>query len=100
MKNKKVGLFFGSFNPIHLGHLIVADTALSQTNMDEIWFVVSPQNPDKKNSGELEDENKRLEMVKLAIEPIEGFHISDIEFSMPKPSYTSDTLSLLREQHP
>jgi nicotinate-nucleotide adenylyltransferase len=98
--NKKVGLFFGSFNPIHVGHLIVAETALSQTDIDEIWFVVSPENPAKRKTGELEDANHRLEMAKIAIEGRDGFFVCDAEFNMPRPSYTADTLRLLRNQNP
>lgn len=98
--NKKVGLYFGSFNPIHIGHLIVAETALEQTDIDELWFVVSPENPAKRKSGELEDANHRLEMVKLSIADRPGFFECDVEFDMPRPSYTADTLRLLREQNP
>jgi nicotinate-nucleotide adenylyltransferase len=98
--NKRVGLFFGSFNPIHVGHLIVADTALAQTSVDEIWFVVSPENPAKRKTGELEDANHRLAMVKKAIEGIDGFSACDVEFGLPLPSYTATTLKLLREQNP
>jgi len=99
-QNKRVGLYFGSFNPIHIGHLIVAETALEQTDIDELWFVVSPENPAKRKSGELEDANHRLEMVRLSIADRPGFFECDIEFGMPRPSYTADTLRLLREQNP
>ena len=98
--NKRVGLFFGSFNPIHVGHLIVAETALTQGGIDELWFVVSPENPAKRKTGELEDANHRLEMVKRAIDGRNGFFYCDIEFGMPRPSYTADTLALLRSQNP
>lgn len=98
--NKKIGLYFGSFNPIHVGHLVVANTALSQTSLDEVWFVVSPENPAKRKSGELEDANHRLEMVRLAIADSDGLFECDVEFDMPRPSYTADTLKTLRELHP
>ncbi|MBD1433328.1 nicotinate-nucleotide adenylyltransferase [Sphingobacterium sp. DN00404] len=99
MANKKVGLFFGSFNPIHIGHLIIANYMANYTELDEVWFVVSPQNPfkDKKNLGNMYD---RLEMVNLAIEGAERLRVSDIEFSLPQPSYTIDTLIHLVEKYP
>ncbi|RZF60300.1 nicotinate (nicotinamide) nucleotide adenylyltransferase [Sphingobacterium corticibacterium] len=98
MANKKVGLFFGSFNPIHIGHLIIANYMANYTELDEVWFVVSPQNPfkDKKNLGNMYD---RLEMVNLAIEGAERLRVSDIEFSLPQPSYTIDTLIHLAEKY-
>ncbi len=99
MANKKIGLFFGSFNPIHIGHLIIANYMANYTELDEVWFVVSPQNPfkDKKNLGNMYD---RLEMVNLAIEGAEKLRVSDIEFSLPQPSYTIDTLIHLAEKYP
>ena len=99
MANKKVGLFFGSFNPIHIGHLIIANYMANYTELDEVWFVVSPQNPfkEKKNLGNMYD---RLEMVNLAIEGVENLRASDIEFSLPQPSYTIDTLIRLTEKYP
>jgi len=99
MANKKVGLFFGSFNPIHVGHLIIANYMANYTELDEVWFVVSPQNPfkDKKNLGNMYD---RLEMVNLAIEGTEKLKVSDIEFSLAQPSYTIDTLIHLAEKYP
>lgn len=99
MTNKKVGLFFGSFNPIHIGHLIIANYMANYTDLDEVWFVVSPQNPfkEKKNLGNMYD---RLEMVNLAVEGTEKLRASDIEFSLPKPSYTIDTLTHLKEKYP
>lgn len=99
-KNKKVGLFFGSFNPVHVGHLIVARKALDDTDIDELWFVVSPENPAKRRSGELEDANHRLRMVSLATFNEPGFSVCDIEFGMSLPSYTADTLKELRELNP
>ncbi|TAH23906.1 MAG: nicotinate-nucleotide adenylyltransferase [Cytophagales bacterium] len=96
---KKVGLYFGSFNPIHVGHLIIAQTILEQSDLTEIWFVVSPHNPLKKSSTLLH-EFDRYEMVRLAIHDNFSFRVSDIEFSMPKPSYTIDTLTYLQDKHP
>ena len=93
----KVGLFFGSFNPIHIGHLIIANTMADHA--DRIWFVVSPQNPFKKNKSLLH-EFDRLTMVEKAIQDNHKFAVSDVEFSMPKPSYTIDTLTYLTEKHP
>lgn len=95
----KVGLFFGSFNPIHVGHLIIAEIMQDQTDLDEVWFVVSPQNPFKQRKSLLH-EFDRLRMVELAIEDNYKFKASDIEFHMPKPSYTVDTLAYISEKHP
>lgn len=99
MKKRKVGLFFGSFNPIHVGHLIIANYMANFTSLDEVWFVVSPQNPfkEKKSLGNMYD---RLEMVNLAIAGAENLKASDIEFGLPQPSYTIDTLTYLAEKHP
>jgi nicotinate-nucleotide adenylyltransferase len=94
----QIGLFFGSFNPIHNGHLIIAQSVLENAGLDEIWFVVSPQNPFKKNKNLLH-EFDRLDMVRLAIDDNERFRASDVEFHMPRPSYTIDTLVYLREKH-
>ena len=98
--NKRVGLYFGSFNPIHIGHLVVARKALDDTNIDEIWFVVSPQNPHKQNTGELIDADHRFAMVEKAIEGVQDFKASDVEFSLPIPSYTHQALRILREGNP
>ncbi len=95
----KIGLFFGSFNPIHIGHLIVANVVRETTDIDEVWFIVSPQNPFKKNKNLLH-EFDRIDLVKAAIEDDYHFRASDIEFNMPRPSYTIDTLTLLAEKHP
>lgn len=95
----RTGLFFGSFNPIHNGHLEIASHLLSQGMLDEIWFVVSPQNP-LKESGILTNPKHRLEMLKLAITGEPRFRASDIEFNMPVPSYTIDTLQLLSDSNP
>ncbi|WP_164110033.1 MULTISPECIES: nicotinate (nicotinamide) nucleotide adenylyltransferase [Sphingobacterium] len=99
MEKRKVGLFFGSFNPIHVGHLIIANYMTQYTDLDEVWFVISPQNPfkDKKSLGNMYD---RLEMVNLAIEGADKLRASDIEFSLPQPSYTIDTLTYLTERFP
>jgi len=94
-----VGLFFGSFNPIHLGHLLMATYIKEAANFDEIWFIVSPQNPFKKIS-ELADENDRYKMVQLAIKNIDYFKACTIEFNLPKPSYTHHTIKILKQQYP
>lgn len=96
---KKIGLFFGSFNPIHIGHLILGNYILEKSDMDELWFIVSPQNPFKDKKTLLKDHN-RLEMVNLAISNYSKMRASDIEFSLPKPSYTIDTLIYMREKYP
>ena len=95
----KIGLFFGSFNPIHMGHLIVAQVIRELTDIQEVWFIVSPQNPFKKSS-RLLHEFDRLDMVRAAIQDDYHFRASDIEFSMPKPSYTIDTLTYLSDKYP
>src|SRR5690606_16231577 len=99
MANKKIGLLFGSFNPMNVGHLIIANYMANFTELDEVWFVVSPQNPfkEKKSLGNMYD---RLEMVNLAIEGAEKLRASDIEFKLPQPSYTIDTLVHLEEKYP
>ncbi len=96
---KKTGLFFGSFNPVHIGHLAIAGYIISFTDLDELWFVVSPQNPLKEKTSLLDD-YQRLELVRLATEDDERFRVSDIEFHMPHPSYTIDTLTYLGEKYP
>jgi nicotinate-nucleotide adenylyltransferase len=95
----RIGLFFGSFNPIHQGHLIIGQFLLNQTDLSEIWFIVSPQNPLKSGS-DLYDEKDRLEMVKMAIADNPKFKVSDIELTMPKPSYTFNTLKKLTIEFP
>ena len=99
MKKRKIGLFFGSFNPVHNGHLMLANYIMEYTDLDSIWFVVSPQNPFK-DKDSLLDDNHRLEMLKMAIQNDERFEVCDIEFDMPQPSYTIDTLNRLSELHP
>lgn len=100
LKQEHIGLLLGSFNPIHIGHLVLAEMALEKCNLDSVWFIVSPLNPAKANSGTLIDENSRLEMAKIASAYNPKFKVSDIEFSLPKPSYTNNTLKLIREQMP
>lgn len=96
---KKTGLFFGSFNPIHVGHLIIAEYIIEHTDLKEIWFVVSPCNPLKKKQSLL-NEHQRLYMVNLAIEDDPRFRSCDIEFKLPQPSYTVNTLAHLEEKYP
>jgi len=95
----KVGLYFGSFNPIHIGHLIIANHILNETDLQRIWFVVSPQNPFK-TSDSLLNEYDRLHLVRKAIEEDSRLRASDIEFGLPKPSYTVQTLAYLKEKSP
>lgn len=95
----KVGLYFGSFNPIHIGHLIVADSMLEYAQLDEVWFVVSPQSPFKQNKQQVA-ETHRAEMVALATTNHPQLKVSTIEFDLPKPSYTIHTLEALSKQHP
>ncbi|MCQ2284456.1 MAG: nicotinate-nucleotide adenylyltransferase [Bacteroidales bacterium] len=96
---RKTGLYFGSFNPIHVGHLIIAEFMLEHSDLQEIWFVVSPCNPLKKKSSLLDD-RQRLYMVNLAIEDDDRFKASDVEFGLPQPSYTCHTLVHLQEKYP
>lgn len=93
------GLYFGSFNPVHIGHLAIANYIIEYTDLDEIWFVVSPQNPLKQKSSLLADHH-RLRLVELATENDDRFRVSDIETKMPVPSFTIDTLAWLGEKHP
>lgn len=95
----KVGLYFGSFNPIHVGHLIIASNIISNSDLDELWLVVSPQNPFKINAGLL-NENHRLNLVRTALEGEKKIKASNVEFKLPKPSYTIDTLTYLSEKYP
>jgi nicotinate-nucleotide adenylyltransferase len=95
----KIGLFFGSFNPVHVGHLIIANYMATQTDLQQVWLVVSPQNPLKpKNT--LARDRDRLNMVQLAIGENPLLRASDIEFKLPKPSFTVDTLAYLTEKYP
>jgi nicotinate-nucleotide adenylyltransferase len=95
----KVGLFFGSFNPIHVGHMLLANYMLEFTDLEQIWFVVSPHNPLKQKSSLL-DQNHRLQLVNIAIENQAKFKASNIEFKLPQPSYTINTLTYLAEKYP
>jgi nicotinate-nucleotide adenylyltransferase len=95
----KITLFFGSFNPIHIGHLIIAQSVLNESETEQVWFVVSPQSPFKK-SAQLLNENQRYFLVELAIQNNPKFLASNIEFGLPKPNYTIDTLSYLKEKFP
>lgn len=97
--DQNIGLFFGSFNPIHIGHMIIANIMAENTNLHKVWFVVSPQNPFKPAKGLLH-EFDRYDMVNAAIADNYKLQASDIEFSLPKPSYTIDTLAVLSEKNP
>ena len=96
---KNIGLFFGTYNPIHVGHLVIANHLVNYSELDEVWLVVSPQNPLKKKSSLLQDYH-RLALVRVAIEDNPKLIASDIEFSLPKPSYTSNTLTHINERYP
>ena len=95
----KIGLYFGSFNPIHIGHLAIANYMVEYSDMEKLWFVVSPQNPLKEKKSLLA-EHHRLRLVETAIDGDLRFKASDIEFHMPQPSYTIDTLTYLKEKYP
>jgi len=95
----KIGLLFGSFNPIHVGHLIIANYMANYTTLDKVWLVVSPQNPLKKY-GDLINTYDRLEMAKLATDNSNNIQVSDVELKLPQPSYTIDTLTHLKEKYP
>lgn len=95
----KVGLYFGSFNPIHHGHLLIANYILQHAGLDQVWFVVSPQNPLKPQASLL-NEYQRLHLARMAVEGESRLKASDIEFRLPRPSYTVDTLAYLQEKYP
>ncbi|MBK6701950.1 MAG: nicotinate-nucleotide adenylyltransferase [Saprospiraceae bacterium] len=95
----RIGLFFGSFNPVHIGHMIIAQHMLNHTDLEQIWMVVSPHNPLKEKSTLAKDYD-RLHLVQLAAEDNPKIKVSNIEFSLPKPSYTIDTLTHLKEKFP
>jgi nicotinate-nucleotide adenylyltransferase len=95
----KIGLYFGSFNPVHLAHLIIANHILNETDIERVWFVVSPQNPLKVESSLL-NEYHRLHLVRLATEDDIRIKSSDFEFNLPKPSYTSATLAHMADKYP
>lgn len=96
---EKTGLFFGSFNPVHIGHLIIANYMATQTDLRQVWFVVSPHNPLKAKQSLARDRD-RLHLVRLAIGDNPLLRASDIEFGLPQPSYTIDTLAHLKERYP
>lgn len=96
---KKVGLFFGTFNPIHVGHLVIANYMADYTDLDEVWLVVTPQNPFKEKQSLLNDIH-RLTLVRVATEDNTKLKVSNIEFELPKPSFTCDTLAHLSEKYP
>ena len=95
----KIGLYFGTYNPVHVGHLVIANYMAEYTDLDQVWLVVSPQNPLKEKSSLLADYH-RLALVKIAIDDNPKLRASDIEFKLPKPSYTATTLAYLKEKHP
>ena len=95
----KIGIYSGSFNPIHHGHVMLANYLVEFSDLDELWFVVTPQNP-LKEKDELLDDDERLKMVQLAVGDDPRFHVSDIEMHLPTPSYTINTLTALSEQYP
>ncbi len=95
----KIGLYFGSFNPVHVGHLIIANHAVNETDLNQVWFVVSPQNPFKQTLSLL-NEYHRLHLIKSAIDGENNLRVSAIEFNLPKPSYTVDSLAYLKEKYP
>lgn len=99
MKKLKTGIFSGSFNPIHIGHLALANYLCEYEGLDEIWFMVTPQNP-LKTQAELWSDDLRLKLVELAIDGYSRFKVSDFEFHLPRPSYSVHTLEKLRETYP
>jgi nicotinate-nucleotide adenylyltransferase len=95
----RIGLFFGSFNPIHIGHLIIGNLLAESGWVDEVWYVVSPHNPFK-DSASLLNDRQRLQMVRLALEHCNHLKANQVEFDLPKPSYTIDTIQYLEEKYP
>jgi nicotinate-nucleotide adenylyltransferase len=94
-----IALYFGSFNPIHVGHLVIAESVLLESEIEKVWFVLSPQNPFKNSEGLL-SEYQRYYLCQIATEDNPNFYISNIEFGLPKPSYTVDTLAYIQEKYP
>ena len=94
-----IGLFFGSFNPPHTGHMVIASHMVEYSDIDKVWFMVSPHNP-LKTKGDLLDENLRLQMVKQAVADDPRFEASDFEFGLERPSYTINTMELLAKKFP
>lgn len=97
---RKVGIFGGSFNPIHTGHVALAQAVQKQCGLDEVWLMVSPQNPLKRNDSDLLDDHLRLRLAQKALEGVEGVKACDFEFRLPKPSYTWNTLQHLTADYP
>ena len=95
----RVGLYFGSFNPVHLGHLVIANHMLNLADLDEVWFVVTPSSPHKQGVSMIPEEH-RLQMAHLALADHPHLKASDVEFNLPRPNYTADTMHHLREAHP
>ena len=96
----ETGIYGGSFNPIHRGHVELAERLCRDEGLDELWFMVSPQNPFKKSSPDLLNENIRLELARMAVREHPCLKVSDFEFRLPRPSYTADTLAALRQAYP
>ena len=96
----KIAIFGGSFNPIHVGHIQLAKALCQQAGCDQLWFLVSPQNPFKQSSTDLIDEDTRLEMTRIAVEHEPNIEVSDFEFHLPRPSYMVNTLAAMRKAYP